>query len=456
MFKLKNLPLEKLLFAVSLTFLVFIFGVLYGLFHIPPTDLIAQVIVLILDPEERDKTFIQSAYIRNVEYTYPVKALNTFMNGEPLDQNSNGLVGYDQSKVQNGYTLINGMYKNDYALKLIDIKGNLVHKWVVPYCKFWDCKNDNNQQTTNWVNEIGGSILYPNGDVVFSHQYSALMKLDKDSNVIWKKDYKAHHLMFQDKEGNIWTPAVKSGNAEYQFGENKIIIQNPEVLYKVSPDGDLLEEYDILDIIINSDKKGLFASHLNYYYAQKNPVTLRGLALTHLNDVEIVEDPAVYSLPMFEKGDILVSMNRINAIVLIDKEDKKIKWDFINPFVRQHDPDILNNGNIMVFDNNGGGDQGFLDRRSRILSINPLTGETEIVFEKNKDNRFYSFNRGNQHYLPNGNLFIVESTKGHLFEIDKSGQVVWEYYDIWDKDYVSFISQAQRFPADFVDFLEEK
>ena len=453
---MKNINISNILFILCFSFVIFIFGIITGVFNLPPTYQVVKAIEILCDPVIRSEFFIQSTYIRNVEYTLPINTTKSYMKEKTLDINGSGLVGYEPSETSNGYTLINGMHKHNYAIKLLDMKGNMVHIWDVPYCKFWTCKDKANEQTTNWVKEIGGSTLFPNGDVIFSHQYSALTRLDKDCNVIWKKNYRAHHLLYQDKEGNIWTPAVKSINAKYKFGKNIFIVKDPEFVFKISPEGELLEEYNITDILIQSDKKGVFGSLLNNYYSKNSPVLLEGKNLTHLNDVEIVEDPEVYALPIYNKGDILVSMNRINSIALIDPKTKQIKWLSVNPFLRQHDPDIQKDGSLIVFDNNGGGKKGFLECRSRILSISPINNQATVLFEKNKDNLFYSYNRGNQQKLPDGNLLITETTKGHVFEINKEGKVVWEYFDIWDKDYISFISQAIRYPEEYVKFLDKK
>ena len=451
---------EKILFIPSAIFIVFFIGLIFGLFHLPPTEQVSQVIAMLLNSETREKVIVQSTYLRNVEFTIPIKDTYIYMEGKQLDIKGNGLVGYEPSEVSKGYTLINGMEKNDYIVKLIDIKGNTVHKWVVPYCKYYTCDDIANKQTIEWVNEIGGSVLYPNGDIVLSHQYAGLMKLDKDSNVIWKTNLRAHHLLYRDKEGNIWTPGVKTGQAQYKIGKHILIIKDPEYIFKVSPDGQLLEEYNIIDILINSDMKGLMVDLFNRFDEEKTDGSLVGNIigekLTHLNDVDIVEDPEVYALAGYEKGDILFSLNTLNAIVLLDPKTKKVKWLSVTPFLRQHDPDITKDGNIMVFDNKGGGNKAFFERKSRVLSFNPFNNKTTIHFEKDKEDLFYSFNRGNQQVLPNGNLLITESTRGHVFEINKEGKVVWEYFDIWDKDYISFISQAIRYPEEYVKFLDKK
>ena len=54
--------------------------------------------------------------------------------------------------------------------------------------------------------------------------------------------------------------------------------------------------------------------------------------------------------------------------------------------------------------------------------------------------------------LPNGNILITESTKGHAFEITREGEVAWEFYnpDVNEvRDKRASIYRMTRIAADF-------
>jgi len=57
---------------------------------------------------------------------------------------------------------------------------------------------------------------------------------------------------------------------------------------------------------------------------------------------------------------------------------------------------------------------------------------------------------GEHQPLPNGNLLISESNRGQAFEVDPHGRVVWSYVNRWTNGDVGMISQATRYPDDYL------
>jgi len=132
----------------------------------------------------------------------------------------------------------------------------------------------------------------------------------------------------------------------------------------------------------------------------------------------------------FRAGNWLISFRHGSMMFILDK-DKKIVWKCIFDDIEgniegQHSPQMLSNGNILIFDN------GRYRGRSRVIEIDPLT--LNIVWEYKADD-FFTKSQGYCQRLGNGNTLITESEKGRAFEITKSGKIVWEYYhpDIQDE-----------------------
>jgi len=50
---------------------------------------------------------------------------------------------------------------------------------------------------------------------------------------------------------------------------------------------------------------------------------------------------------------------------------------------------------------------------------------------------------------PNGNLLITESNKGRSFEINRRGEIVWEYFNYVDDGLVGWISIVRRLPPEY-------
>jgi hypothetical protein len=177
---------------------------------------------------------------------------------------------------------------------------------------------------------------------------------------------------------------------------------------------------------------------------------------THLNNVEILREDLAKSFPMFEAGDILVSLRDLSTIAVIDPDSRVVKWALTGLFVRQHDPDFLANGHIMLFDNLGGSRTG---EASEILEIDPATQKVVWRYRGSAAHPFYSRIRGMEERLPNGNVLINESGTGRVFEVTGGPQpeIVWEYYnrlsDLDGQGRIGVVTWSSRFRPDDLTFL---
>jgi hypothetical protein len=132
----------------------------------------------------------------------------------------------------------------------------------------------------------------------------------------------------------------------------------------------------------------------------------------------------------------------------MDVDSEEIVWAQHGAWRSQHDPDVLPNGNIMIFDNLGNfGKEG---GRSRVIEVNPAT--TGIVWQYGgiEGEFLHSIIRSAQHPLPNGNVLITESDGARLLEVTRDGDIVWEYINpvrAGEGDsLVPIVSWAQRLP----------
>ncbi len=131
-----------------------------------------------------------------------------------------------------------------------------------------------------------------------------------------------------------------------------------------------------------------------------------------------------YVLP---NGDVMTTFRHTDTIGIIDKKTGDIKWRWgPGEIAHPHNPTMLDNGNILVFDNGfhrKGLGQGF----SQIVEINPNTGEIEWEYRDNPGYRFYSFSGSGCERLPNGNTLICDMHRGRIFEVTRDKEKVWEY-----------------------------
>jgi hypothetical protein len=260
--------------------------------------------------------------------------------------------------------------------------------------------------------------MLPGGDVIFNVDYLGLVRLNANSDVVWKLSYRTHHSVFIDDQNKLWVSGRKWRSEQVSKFPNLVPPFVEESILRVSMDGKIEKEISILDIIYKSGYKGLLFIG----------GTTKSGDVTHLNDVEVLPESKAHAFESFKAGDIMVSLRNINTVLVIDKDKEIIKWSITHPFIRQHDPDFTNDGYITVFDNNDDNTQdGSVCGCSRILRIEPSSKEVYIIYPDRKHVNFYTKTSGKHQHLPNGNLLITESEAGHVFEITSSGETVWSF-----------------------------
>ncbi len=130
-------------------------------------------------------------------------------------------------------------------------------------------------------------------------------------------------------------------------------------------------------------------------------------------------------------------------------------------------PDLLSDGTISIFDNRT--DEGQHNEAvhltepqdvgySRILRFDPQTQEVLWTFEGSKESPFYTSIQGDHQVLPNGNVLIVETEGGRIFEVDPTdNEIVWEWFNGLDFDQSGFfigrITRAMRYNQHYPQFL---
>lgn len=118
-------------------------------------------------------------------------------------------------------------------------------------------------------------------------------------------------------------------------------------------------------------------------------------------------------------GDVLVSIRNFDLIADVDPRRRRVRWTWgVGILDRQHDPSVMPNGHVLLFDNRPSTGQ------SRVVEMSPPSGR--IVWSQGG---FFSNTQGACQALPNGNVLIVESRTGRALEVTRTGEVVWEFYN---------------------------
>ena len=369
----------------------------------------------------------------------------------PAEGKEDGVVLHVPGAPQPGLTLISGISEDGLVgLQLIDLEGTVRHSWPASFSSIWPAPQhvDGRRPPDNdWDTEIHGAALLPDGDVVFNFDRYGLQRLDPCGELVWKLPYMTHHSVFVSDDGHLWVPGIRYHAEPVSWLPGIVPPFEEDMVLEISPEGKILREISLLELFYaNEIESLLFANGLAAIDAGSH------MDLLHLNDIEILSKSDAASFPLFEAGDIMLSLRNLNLVMVIDPATEAVRWTQTGPWIRQHDPDFLPDGRIMVFDNRRDGHDGQILGGSRIVTIDPVTREVEIVYEGSDEEPFFTEVKGQQQPLANGNVLIAEAEKGRVFEVAPDGRIVWEYLSPFDDDHISKVSDAIRYPGSHADF----
>jgi hypothetical protein len=126
-------------------------------------------------------------------------------------------------------------------------------------------------------------------------------------------------------------------------------------------------------------------------------------------------------------GRVMFSFRNISTVGIIDKVSGEIVWRLGGEVLaQQHDPSLLPNGNVLVYDNGSHSGQHPLPF-SRVVEVE--TSANQVVWEyfDNPAYNFFSPYISGARRLPNGNTLITEGMFGRMFQVTPEGDIVWEY-----------------------------
>ncbi|MDF3919472.1 arylsulfotransferase family protein [Salinicola salarius] len=331
-----------------------------------------------------------------------------------------GVTQYAPQLARNGLTLYTT--GTEPAAYLIDMNGKVVHEWRKPYSEAWpDGEGVPNPRPDEFIH-FRNAQVQPNGDLIALYEGNGdtpygygLVKLDKDSNVIWRYAGRAHHQFAVAPDGKIY--ALIHGIFDDEI-EGLDYLEPPRLedsLVVLSPEGEELQRTRLLPVIHDSKYSELL---------ENVPGIMVGDPI-HANAVDYIDADKARNFAFGNEGDLLLSFRETSSIAVFDPRTQKLTWATRGPWIRQHDPDVLPSGDIVMFDNRG--HYHTPEGESRILEFDPGTLQITWQYAGTAQHPLESEIRGDQHRLDNGNTLISESDGGRLVEVTREGEIAWEY-----------------------------
>lgn len=351
---------------------------------------------------------------------------------------------------------LSGFFDNENQARLVRRDGSVVQKWSLDYARIFPDAQACDPQTPLFV-DVHGTHVTAQGEVIFNFEYCGTAKIDQCSRPIWTIDDETHHSVIAAEAGGYWilgreTWPTRGNERRFPpFSEAGIadLIQE-DTLMRVAEDGTVLEQISIPAMMMAGGLEGVLTGTAQSFkprFARQST-----LELVHSNKAAELTRDRADAFPLFSAGDIAISMRNLNLVMVFDPVTQEIKWHQTGPWLRQHDPEFRTDGRISIFNNNAYytsyvRDQTDLSRPrvTNIMAIDPVTRKTEIVYESD----MLSVIRGQHELLETGNILITEFDAGRVLEVDPQGNVVWEYVNAYNEQFVGEIMNSAVFPANF-------
>lgn len=287
---------------------------------------------------------------------------------------------------------------------LMDASGKVLHTWSKPFRDVWPDRKVS--KAAHGPDFWRRAALLPDGSVLAIYEGHGLVKVDKDSNLVWAWEGLAHHDLEVLDDGSIWVLDRKA-RVIPDLHPKRPVLEDFAVL--LGPDGVERKRVSVLDAV----RKGDAAEAMKL-------VPKRHGDIFHTNSLEVLTGSVPH--PGFEKGNLLLSMRATSTIMVLDPTSGSITWWHHGDYSKQHDPTILDNGNLLLFDNLGSSPSTSAVKEYRLPDM-----ERVWAYEGSDDNPFFSRFCGASQRLANGNTLISESGVGHVMEVSPAGETVWAW-----------------------------
>lgn len=358
------------------------------------------------------------------------------------------VTAYDKDKTQPGYNFFTSGHGPEAVL--VDMEGKVIHRWRKTFDEIWPdypISVEGRGNTEYWRR----AHLFPNGDVIAMHEGLGLLKLDKDSNVLWAHPYRVHHDFDFRPNGDILV-LTREAHIVPRINEKTPIME--DFITLLDPEGNEKGSMSLLECFEKSGPEHSWTEAARVFWEkEKTRKTAWFQAdIFHTNSLEIIDRPAQGRGYRFNPGDVLLSFCHLDMIAVVELVEGTVTWSMTGRSALQHDPHLLPDDSIVFFDNH------WKPLNSRATAIDPATGVVQWSFSGTEGDTLYSTSCGTVDPLANGSFLITESDQGRALEVTPEGEVVWEFYNPYragpNQEYIATLFEVQRIELDYPEFLD--
>ena len=319
-----------------------------------------------------------------------------------------GVVAHDPERAYAGANLVVSAHAPEVSL--MDMAGETLHTWSFDYDDV-PVVDDFEPAGTFGLRYFRRARLMPGGELLGIYDRAGLVRIDRDSKLIWGLRGMFHHDLDVTPDGTIWAlfhevHVVPRIHATREIFEDFVV--------RLAPDGTELGRFSLLEAF----ERSRYAALLEKARPVERP------DIFHTNTLTVLDGSLAHLSPLFREGMLLISVFELDVVALVDPEapdGPEVAWALAGLWHHQHEPVLVEDGNLLVFDNSGHRGQ------SKVVELDPFTQRIDWLYEGSPESPFYSVLCGSNQRLPNGNTLITESIPGRAFEVTRDKEIVWDF-----------------------------
>ncbi|UCH84180.1 MAG: hypothetical protein JSW50_00385, partial [Candidatus Latescibacterota bacterium] len=209
---------------------------------------------------------------------------------------------FDADRAYEGINLYNSGHGPE-ALA-VDMDGNVLHRWRYPIDDIWPDVPET-PHGTFWRRVY----WYPSGDILAIFEGIGLIKLDRESNLLWSYRRACHHAVTVDADGRIFV-LTREITRVPEIADGQPILEDWFDI--LSPEGKLISRHSVMEAIVNSDVLDL------------HTVARTGGDILHTNSLHPFDGSLERMSPAYKRGNVLVSILNFDLVGIIDPSVAKM------------------------------------------------------------------------------------------------------------------------------------
>lgn len=341
---------------------------------------------------------------RTVEF---LELLGYATGSRPPPEGATGVTVHDRERTGPGYNLVVSGHAPEAIL--MDMEGEEVHRWMMEPARVWRGRKGAQRPI---IQAFRRAHLLPDGALLAIYEGFGLVKLERDNRIAWAYDGLAHHDLDVLSDGRILVLERELRLVPRLDPDEPVF---DDYVTELDGDGSVLRRTSILDALAAT---GLEDDFRHRFLAGTRRIDRD---LFHTNTLQAIDGERAGWSGLVDEGDVIVSMRSLDLLAVLDRESATFPWTLQGRWRGQHQPELLPDGRMLLFDNKGH------ELRSSILELDPQTGEIHWSVMGAGPHDFYSATCGSVQRLANGNTLVTESDAGRAFEVTRNQEIVWEY-----------------------------